>query len=369
MLTREKKQETVYNEFEQCIGARSQGGFISENSFLEYYADINACLPAEKDDYFVDLVLKTWGLNSSKALVSPQKIQELEDIIFEKVRQRTHGADDEGKTVRKIFRHFDLDGYGTIELQEFKKSLETLGCVFKDYEIEAVFNKYDANGNGKLDYEEFASFFARKGSGNNPNVNPVFGTTREPPNQVIQMIKDNLKARGATGIRGMGIVFRRIDTSRDRKLDRQEFMWGLRENGFTLTPSEFERIFKYFDKNNDGKIDYDEFLRALRGDMNQRRRELVMLAFKKLDRTGDGVITIDDLKDQYDVSFHPKFKSGQMSKQAILEEFLSQWDTIKKDGKVTPKEFEEYYKDISASIDDDDYFELMIRNAWHIAGG
>lgn len=102
------------------------------------------------------------------------------------------------------------------------------------------------------------------------------------------MIKDNLKARGATGIRGMGIVFRRIDNSRDRKLDRQEFMWGLRENGFTLTPSEFERIFKYFDKNNDGKIDYDEFLRALRGDMNQRRRELVMLAFKKLDRTGDG---------------------------------------------------------------------------------
>ena len=24
---------------------------------------------------------------------------------------------------------------------------------------------------------------------------------------------------------------------------------------------------------------------------------------------------------------------------------------------------------MSASIDDDDYFELMIRNAWHIAGG
>lgn len=115
VLTREKKQETVYNEFEQCIGARSSGGQVSENSFLEYYADINACLPAEKDDYFVDLVLKTWGLNTNKASVSAQKIQELEDIIFEKVRQRTHGADDEGKTVRKIFRHFDLDGYGTIE--------------------------------------------------------------------------------------------------------------------------------------------------------------------------------------------------------------------------------------------------------------
>ena len=45
-----------------------------------------------------------------------------------------------------------------------------------------------------------------------------------------------------------------MDNNGDRRLDRSEFMWGLRENGHKLTPSEFERIFKYFDKNNDGKI-------------------------------------------------------------------------------------------------------------------
>ena len=48
---------------------------------------------------------------------------------------------------------------------------------------------------------------------------------------------------------------------------------------------------------------------------------------------------------------------------------MSQWDTIKKDGIVTPEEWEDYYKDVSASIDDDDYFELMLRNAWHLEGG
>lgn len=116
--------------------------------------------------------------------------------------------------MRKIFRHFDLDGYGTIEPEEFKKALETLGCLFKDHELDALFKKYDSNANGKLDYEEFASFFARKGSGNNPNVNPVFGVTREPPNQVLDKIKETLKARGAHGIRGLGIVFRRMDNSR-----------------------------------------------------------------------------------------------------------------------------------------------------------
>lgn len=203
-----------------------------------------------------------------------------------------------------------MDGYGTIEPEEFRKALETLGCTFKDFELDAIFRKYDANSNGKLDYEEFASFFARKGSGNNPNVNPVFGLSREPPKQVLEKIMSVLKARGANGIRGLGIVFRRMDNGRNHKLDRYEFQWGLKENGHDLSPSEFERIFKFFDKNNDGQIDYDEFLRAIRGDLNERRRGLIQLAFKKLDRTGDGRVTLDDITANYDVSFHPKFKSG-----------------------------------------------------------
>jgi len=94
-----------------------------------------------------------------------------------------------------------------------------------------------------------------------------------------------------------------------------------------------------------------------------------MLAFKKLDKTGDGVVTIEDLSLAYDVTHDPDFKSGLKSKKEILEDFLKQWETKRIDGRVTPDEFIEYYNDVSASIDDDDYFELMIRNAWHIAGG
>jgi len=55
-----------------------------------------------------------------------------------------------------------------------------------------------------------------------------------------------------------------------------------------------------------------------------------------------------------------------MTKKEILEEFMSQWDKIKKDKIVTLEEFEDYYTDISASVDRDDYFELMVRNAWKI---
>ncbi len=48
---------------------------------------------------------------------------------------------------------------------------------------------------------------------------------------------------------------------------------------------------------------------------------------------------------------------------------MVQWDTVKKDGVVMANEFVEYYNDISSSFDRDDQFELMIRNAWHLAGG
>jgi hypothetical protein len=53
------------------MGAKCTGMFVTEQGFLDYYADINATLPAEKDDYFVDLIVKTWGLNANASFVSP----------------------------------------------------------------------------------------------------------------------------------------------------------------------------------------------------------------------------------------------------------------------------------------------------------
>ena len=48
---------------------------------------------------------------------------------------------------------------------------------------------------------------------------------------------------------------------------------------------------------------------------------------------------------------------------------LSALTPLRDSGSVHLDEFIEYYQDVSASIDNDDYFELMIRNAWHISGG
>lgn len=41
---------------------------------------------------------------------------------------------------------------------------------------------------------------------------------------------------------------------------------------------------------------------------------------------------------------------------------------MNQDGKVTLAEFERYYEDVGALITSDDYFVMMIQNAWHLEG-
>lgn len=93
------------------------------------------------------------------------------------------------------------------------------------------------------------------------------------------------------------------------------------------------------------------------------------MAFDILDRDGSGEVTVDELVDIYDTSVNPEVQKGDKTPEEAMREFMMQWERHEADGIVTFEEFEDYYKEISASIDDDDYFELMMRNAWRIAGG
>ena len=98
--------------------------------------------------------------------------------------------------------------------------------------------------------------------------------------------------------------------------------------------------------------------------MNPRRKALVRLAFNVIDKDGSGYLEIGDICDVYDVSKHPDFIANRKTKAQILKEFLDGFiiGGLKDDGIITPQQFEDYYGNIGACIESDDYFELMIRS-------
>lgn len=178
-----------------------------------------------------------------------------------------------------------------------------------------------------------------------------------------------LQSHGARGITGLGRKFRIADDDRSGFIDFSEFQKVIAEHALGWTPAQIKLVFDFFDADRSNNISFDEFIVAIRGHLNDRRRNLVLQAFEIMDNDKNGFIDLRDISAKYDASKHPDVIAGKRSTESVLSEFLDTFDTEEKDGKVTPKEFCKYYSNVSASIDDDDYFELMIRNAWHISGG
>jgi predicted transcriptional regulator len=68
------------------------------------------------------------------------------------------------------------------------------------------------------------------------------------------------------------------------------------------------------------------------------------MAFDRLDKDGSGVVTIEDVRSAYDTSKHPDVISGKKTSDEALGEFMAQWDTGVRDGRITKDEFLDYYK-------------------------
>eukprot|EP01063_Lacrimia_lanifica_P024649 TRINITY_DN3251_c0_g1_i1.p1 TRINITY_DN3251_c0_g1~~TRINITY_DN3251_c0_g1_i1.p1 ORF type:complete len:281 (+),score=87.73 TRINITY_DN3251_c0_g1_i1:378-1220(+) len=226
------------------------------------------------------------------------------------------------------------------------------------YAVVALFDRHDTRDTGRLDVNQFCD--------------GLFGIKRVPRadpkcRDAIQLCRERILARGGeNGVRSLSRLLRMMDDNGDRNLDKIEMKEGLAHYGVELTDAEAEALFGYFDTDGSGKVSVTEFLVGVRGKMSKQRVAVVQQAFARLDKHNDRTISLQDLMEVYSAAEHDDVRSGRKTEAEVVGEFAALWDR-NGDAVITEDDFIAYYKDISAGIDNDAYFALMLRNAWQLS--
>lgn len=336
-----------------------------------------ARLRRKTEDELMQVKAALAGAVKSSANVQPWEEpaeQKVAPSSVDRVESQLKGALERCKEVQKykynpiqglqlIFKQLDKNHSGKVDKAELAKLTSLIGFQADEKAVVALFTRYDVDNSGLLTVEEFGR-----------SIFKLDGDAEFKAKSAIARMREvlSLRAGGFESIQAMGTQFRIIDRDRTGQLSKEEFNIALDIlfSAYNCKFSQAERnsLFQLFDYDKGGAVSYDEFTRGIRGDMNDFRLDWVKQAFAILDADGSGVVDISDIAHNYDVSQNPAVMSGKATAEDSERMFLAKYDQ-NSDGKVTLEEFIDNYQWISASIDSDDYFELMMRNAWHITGG
>lgn len=307
--------ETHHN----LVAGENADHVITREEWQEYYENVSMSI--DDDAYFELMMNNCWKINNASTINNDKKGWSNKDETDNK----------------KVYSSKVQDAYQEKRKQVLKESPE--------------------KGNSKS---------------NNNNDQPSENTPKE--SVLLEKFRARLLSRGGRGIIGLARQFKIFDDNNSKTLDYDEFAKAIKDFKVELGPNDIKVLFGIFDRDGEGSIDYDEFLRAVRGEMNNRRKKIVLQAFDKLDADRSGIIEINEIKSLYNVKNHPDVKSGKKTEEDVYGEFLETFETHHninrgtKDRRVTREEFVEYYNNISMSIDNDEYFEIMMTNAWKLGG-
>lgn len=185
-------------------------------------------------------------------------------------------------------------------------------------------------------------------------------------NSLMTRIRQRIVERGAVGIKGIGRLFRIADDNSDNLIDlHNELPKLMSDIGIILNRTELNELERLLDANGDGKISYDEFLYQMAPPINEERIRWINKAFDKLDVDNSGLIEIADLEAIHNPQASQLVRMGKTTANAIFANMLKSYNDDG-DGQITRDEFIDYYREISASIDNDEYFIEMMKNAWKL---
>ena len=384
VLNGSKTEEEVYTDFVQSFqihhnitsGIRNKN--VSLDEFIDYYKYVSVITP--NDELFEGIVMSAWKIkeinvgkydnlyNKKMDNVSNSEVQSLKENLSSNnnnnnnfnnrkpyVKQTPWGVDDEPvdystysqqKGGRKLFNKNNQDN-------------------FSNYNYNNNNNNYNNNNNNENNVNNNYNYYYRK---NNQQQNKKI----EDP---FLILKNTIKKRGTRGIMSLLRYFMIANESYNHTINFDLFDQYLKDYRIPISEEDEKKIFEKFDINKSGLINYDNLVNEIIGELNDFRQDLIIKIFEKFDPNQSGFAYLSDIRNGFNEKNHPHVLSGKKNEQEVLSEFLDNLDyyfnllnqnKLNDDGMIEIKDFIEFYKIISGSIENDKEFENIVCSVWDL---
>ena len=326
----EKTEEEVYTEFvdtfqmnhDNRVGPRNKRVTLDE--FIDYYNFIS--MGIEDDAYFISLIQNSWKLNP--------------------------------------YYKYNQNGQNDLTNINLNEISYTHGNI----------------KNKKIRVGAAAAPFGTDMTPNTEDKRPFYYQIEQNENiekeiSPIDIFRTAIKKRGIRGIMAMRRAFMIADENDSKTLSLPEFIKFCHDYRMPITGKEINILFEEFDTNKNGQINYEEFISAFTGDMCERRKRLITILFETFDKNRKGFVDLDDIRNAYNPINHPDVLSGKRTEDEVLAEFLDNLqyhfsllksDKEQENNKINFEEFLEFFNYISAGIEDDEYFESVIKGGFNL---
>ena len=338
-----KSEEEAMSIFEESLrgnhkylnGDEGDTKPVDMEEFEDFYESVSIMIPS--DELFRDIVLRTWGL-----IKDEPKEEENEEVPQERedVQERLPPKNEE---YEEDYRENPQERREDMEPQEQERE--------EEYE-----ERYEPPVNKGKEKDKEKEF--RKNILNEEN---------------LDIFRDKLGARGIVVVMNFANLLRQYDRRGDKNISLNDFSDIISASKVIMSDDEINELYNDFADKKTNLLNYEDFLKSLLGNLNPRRQNIVNEAFKKLDVEKGGVIDLSDIKENFNSKNCPLVRAAMMSEEAFFNGFMETFQThhnlfrSAKIKKVNFEEFEDYYKYVSITVDDDYLFEETVISSWKLS--
>ena len=335
-----KSEEEAFGIFEESLkgnhkylnGDEGDTKPVDGDEFEDFYESISMMIPS--DEVFRDIILRTWGLiqDEPKEEENPQEQEHEPQEEQNEIPQKEENPPPEEQEQEEIPQNEEVAPEENYE--EKPQPIQKKEKII-DHEIEF-----------------------RKNILNEEN---------------LDIFRDKLGARGIVVVINFVNQLRQYDRKGDKEISLNDFTEIIGNAKVIMSEEEISELFNDFVDKQTNLLNYEVFLTRLKGNLNSRRKNIVKVAFDKLDPEKCGVIDLADIKTFFNSKNCPLVRAAVMSEEAFFSGFTETFQThhnifrSAKIKKVTYDEFEDYYKYVSITIDDDYLFEETVISSWKLS--